>query len=172
VWNLPQLKDLGRLQYGLGGWELSGIVNYSSGIPFSLTTGAPAQWIGSRKTLGNLRLNQVHSACGGCGSRKQWTTTGYFDPAAYVMHPIGTFGSSGRNSLIGPSFFDTDMSLLKNFPFLHSKGSKVQFRADFFNLFNNVPLSDPTNTNTSPDFGQITSAGNAREIQLALRLEF
>ena len=68
VWILPKFKELGLLQYGVGGWEVSGIVNYSSGIPFSVTTGAAAPWIGTSKTLGNLRLNQVHSACAGCGN--------------------------------------------------------------------------------------------------------
>ena len=151
-------------------------MNCSSGIPFSVTTGAAAPWIGTSKTLGNLRLNQVHSACAGCGNRTQWTQIGaaggYFDPTAYVTPPTGTFGNSGRNSLVGPSYFDTDMSLAKNFPFLPRKNSKVQFRADFFNLFNNVPLNNPTIANSSPVFGKITSAGIARQVQLALRVEF
>jgi hypothetical protein len=176
VWYLPQFKNLGLLQYGIGGWEVSGIVNYSSGIPFSVTTGAPAPWIGTSKTLGNLRLNQVHSACAGCGKRTQWTSIGtaggYFDPTAYVTPPTGMFGNSERNSLVGPLYFDTDMSAVKNFPFLPHETSRVQFRADFFNLFNNVPLNNPTIANSSPVFGKITSAGIAREVQLALRLEF
>jgi hypothetical protein len=176
VWYLPQFKNLGLLQYAVGGWEVSGIVNYSSGIPFSVTTGAAAPWIGASKTLGNLRLNQVHSACAGCGNRTRWTRIGaaggYFDPTAYVTPPTGTFGNSGRNSLVGPSYFDTDVSVAKNFPFLPRENSKVQFRADFFNLFNNVPLNNPTIANSSPVFGKIISAGIAREVQLALRLDF
>jgi hypothetical protein len=88
-------------------------------------------------------------------------------PAVY-----GTFGTSGRNSLIGPSYFDTDMSAVKNFPFLRRESSKVQFRADIFNLFNNVPFSNPNSSSASSVFGKVTSAGNAREVQLALRLEF
>jgi hypothetical protein len=176
VWALPQFKNLGLMRYGLGGWEVSGIVNYSSGIPFSVTTGAPAPWIGTSKTLGNLRLNQVHSACAGCGKRTQWTSIGtaggFFDPTAYVTPSTGTFGNSERNSLVGPSYFDTDMSVVKNFPFLPRETSRVQFRADFFNLFNNVSLNNPTIANSSPVFGKITSAGIAREVQLALRLDF
>jgi Carboxypeptidase regulatory-like domain/TonB dependent receptor len=177
VWYLPQFKSLGLLQYAVGGWEVSGIVDYSSGIPFSVTTGAAAPWIGTSKTLGNLRLNQTHSACAGCRNRTQWTQIGaaggYFYPTAYVTPPTGTFGNSGRNSLVGPSYFDTDMSFAKNFPFLpREKNSRVQFRADFFNLFNNVPLNNPTTANASPVFGKITSAGTAREVQLALRFVF
>jgi hypothetical protein len=172
VWNLPQFKNLGLLRHGLGGWEVAGIVNYSSGTPFSVTTGSSAGWLGSSKTLGSLRLNQVHSACAGCASRTKWTTSGYFDTSAFETPADGTFGNSGRNSLIGPSYFSTDMSLAKNFPLLSRENSKVQIRADFFNLFNNVPLNNPENANYSPVFSKITSAGSAREVQLALRLTF
>jgi hypothetical protein len=172
VWNLPQFKNLGLLRHGLGGWEVAGIVNYSSGTPFSVTTGSSAGWLGSSKTLGSLRLNQVHGACAGCGNRTKWTTSGYFDTSAFETPADGTFGNSGRNSLIGPSYFSTDISLAKNFPFLPRENSRVQLRADFFNLFNNVPLNNPENANYSAVFGQITSAGSAREVQLALRLTF
>jgi Carboxypeptidase regulatory-like domain/TonB dependent receptor len=172
VWDLPQFKNLGLMRYAIGGWELAGILNYSSGTPFSVNTGSEADWLGPSWDTGNLRLNQLHGACVGCGNRKQWTTTGYFDPTAYVTPPYGTFGNSGRNSLTGPAYFDTDMSFVKNFPFLKRAESKINFRADIFNLFNNVPLNNPANSNSSPVFGQITSAGNAREVQLALRLEF
>jgi len=175
VWDMPQFKNLGLLRYGVGGWELSGIVNYSSGIPFSVSTGSPAPWLGGSKFTNDvLRLNQLHSACAGCGNRTQWTHgSGYFDTTAYVTPPLGTFGNSGRNSLVGPAYFDTDMSLVKNFPLLPRENSRVQFRADFFNLFNNVPLNNPTNTNSSGTvFGKITSAGIARQVQLALRVDF
>jgi hypothetical protein len=64
------------------------------------------------------------------------------------------------------------MSLAKNFPFLPRENSKAQFRADFFNLFNNVPLNNPTTAFSSVAFGKITSAGAARQVQLALRLDF
>ncbi len=172
VWDLPQFKEMGFARQVIGGWELSGLLNYSSGTPFSVTTGAPAPWLGAGRDIGNLRLNQVHSACSGCGSRDSWARTGYFDTTAYVTPPTGTFGNSGRNSLVGPSYFDTDMSLVKNFPFLKLEGSKIQFRADIFNLFNNVPFNNPTSSSSSAVFGKITSAGNARQVQLALRLSF
>jgi hypothetical protein len=172
VWDLPQFKNLGLMREAVGGWELSGILNYSSGTPFSVTTGSPAPWLGAGRDIGDLRLNLIGNPCSGCGSRDSWARTGYFATTAYVTPPTGTFGNSGRNSLVGPSYFDTDMSAVKNFPFLKRESSKVQFRADFFNLFNNVPFNNPTSSNASSVFGKITSAGNAREVQLALRLNF
>jgi len=176
VWNLPKFDNLGFAKYGLGAWEISGIVNYSSGYPFSVTTGSAAPWLGAGRDIGNLRLNVVPgtSPCAGCGNKDSWATTGYFNKAAYTspLTVLGTFGNSGRNSLIGPSYFDTDMSLAKNFPFLHRAESKVQFRADFFNLFNNVNFNAPNTSLSSSQFTRVTSSQNARQIQLALRLSF
>ena len=172
VWNLPQFRRLGFSQYAVGGWELSGIVNFSSGTPFSVTTGAGAPWLGGGRDIGSLRLNLTGSPCAGCGGRDSWARTGYFRQTAYVTPPTGTFGNSGRNSLVGPSYFDTDISLAKNFPFLPRETSRTQLRADFFNLFNRVPFNNPTTSSASSAFGKITSAGAARQIQVALRLEF
>ncbi|MEO6803111.1 MAG: TonB-dependent receptor [Granulicella sp.] len=175
VWDLPKFERLGIARYAIGGWELSGLVNYSSGTPFSVTTGSAAPWLGSGRDIGALRLNKIGNPCAGCGSRTSWTTTGYFSQAAYVsplVTAVGTFGNSGRNSLTGPSYFDTDMSFVKNFPFLKTEGSHVQFRADVFNLFNNVQFNNPTTSSSSGAFGKVTSAAPARQIQLALRLTF
>ena len=181
VWDLPQFKNLGLAQYAVGGWEVSGIMNYSSGTPFSVTTGSSAPWLGGGRDMGSLRMNLTGTnPCAGCGSRDSWTTfrTGtYFSTAAYTTPlaaaTLGTYGNSGRNSLVGPSYFDTDMSAVKNFPFLSRESSKVQFRADIFNLFNRAPFNNPATSFSAPStFGKITSAGPARQVQLALRLDF
>lgn len=181
VWNLPEFKKLGLLHYGVGGWELSGILAYSSGYPFSVTTGSAAPWLGAGRDIGNLRLNLTGtSPCTGCGGHSSWTTFGtgtYFNTAAFAtpLPPVGvlgTFGNSGRNTFTGPSSFNTDMSLVKNFPFLPLEASRIQLRADFFNVFNNVNFNSPTTSLSSSLFGKITSAQNARQIQLAVRLSF
>lgn len=178
VWYLPQFKSLGFASQAVGGWELSGIVSYGSGYPFSVDTGSAAPWLGAGRDIGNLRENLTGiNPCAGCGSRDSWARNGYFNTAAFASplnppYTYGTFGNSGRNSLIGPSYFDTDMSLVKNFPLLRRESSKVQIRADFFNLFNRAPFDSPEASSPSSAFGLITAAGNAREIQVALRLDF
>ncbi len=172
IWDLPQFRNLGFVRQAVGGWEVTGLMNYSSGTPFSVTTGAAAPWLGAGRDIGSLRLNLTGNSCAGCGSRDSWARTGYFSQAAFVTPPTGTFGNSGRNSLLGPSYFDTDLSAVKNFPFLKRENSRVQFRADVFNLFNRVPFNNPTSSNSSSVFGRITSAGNARQVQLALRFAF
>jgi hypothetical protein len=178
VWNLPQFEKLGLAKYAVGGWEVSGIVNYSSGYPFSVTTGSAAPWLGAGRDIGSLRLNLTGTnPCTGCGSKDNWARVGYFNQTAYASPLVapavyGTFGNSGRNSPTGPSYFDTDISAVKNFPFLKRENSKVQVRADFFNLFNNVNFNSPTTSSSSSVFGKITSSQNARQIQLALRASF
>jgi hypothetical protein len=156
-------------------------VNYSGGYPFSVTTGSAAPWLGAGRDVGSLRLNSTSTKpCVGCGGRDSWTTFGtstYFNTAAFAspLPPtgtLGTFGNSGRNSFVGPRYFDTDMSLVKNFPLLPRENSRLQFRADFFNLFNNVDFNSPTTSLSSSLFGKISSAQNARQVQLALRLDF
>jgi hypothetical protein len=177
VWNLPEFKNLGFMHYVAGGWGLTGIVSYSSGTPFSVTTGSTAPWLGAGRAIGSLRLNTTGTApCTGCGSRASWRTGGYFSQAAYTS-PLatatyGTFGNSGRNSNVGPSFFSADLSAVKNFPLLKRENSRVQFRADMFNVFNRAPLNNPITSLASSTFGKITSAGNSRQVQLALRFDF
>jgi hypothetical protein len=172
VFNLPRFERLGFVKYALGGFALSGIVNYSSGTPFSITTGAPAPWLGPGRSVGNLRLNRTKDALLARGDRSTWARTGYFDTTAFATPAVGTFGNSGRNSFTGPRYFTTDLSAAKNFAFLKREGSQIQLRADFFNVFNNVSFNNPATASSSSVFGRITSAGNARQIQLALRISF
>jgi hypothetical protein len=178
VWNLPKFEKLGLAKYAVGGWMVSAIVGYSSGTPFSVTTGSAAPWLGAGRDIGSLRLNATGTnPCVGCGSRDSWARTGYFNTAAYgspllAPYTVGTFGNSGRNSLVGPSLFNADMSAAKNFPFWPREISKLQFRADIFNLFNRVPFNNPTTSLASSVFGKSTSAGAARQVQLGLRLDF
>ena len=82
----------------------------------------------------------------------------------------GSFGSSGKNILRGPRLFNTDLSLLKNFRI--TERTSVQFRSEFFNVFNNVNFNQPQNNLSSSSRGRITSAGDPRILQFALKLMF
>jgi hypothetical protein len=87
-----------------------------------------------------------------------------------VPNAIGTFGSSGKNVLRGPRFFDTDLGLLKDFAIVERV--RLQFRAEFFNAFNNVNFGMPGNFLGTGSTGQITSANSPRILQLAMKLAF
>lgn len=103
----------------------------------------------------------------------------FFNTDAFVptnQVPHGVYGSSGRNIISGPGFSNTDFSAIKDFPV--TERYRMQFRSEFFNIFNQVRLgcsdttwgcSDPVATVNSSSFGQIRSAGSARQIQFALK---
>lgn len=94
----------------------------------------------------------------------------WFNRSAFTRPPTGTFGTSGRNILDGPSRISFDFSLFKTFRF--SDSSALQLRAEAFNAFNNTPFNQPGATVGTPTYGTIQSAGDPRVIQLALKLRF
>ena len=95
-------------------------------------------------------------------------------PAAFAQVPAGVpYGNTQRNVEIGPGFINTDLSALKTFSLW--KEHSLQFRAEAFNLFNNVNLANPNVTLTSPSFGRISALYtnySPRVIQFALKLYF
>ena len=94
----------------------------------------------------------------------------WFDPSRFAQNAAGTFGSSGRNILRGPGLFNTDLGVLKNTGI--AEQVKVQFRAEFFNIFNNVNFYGPDNTLTSGNTGRIFGARSPRILQFGLKLLF
>jgi hypothetical protein len=82
----------------------------------------------------------------------------------------GQFGNAGRNIVDGPAFQQWDFSALKSIPIHES--INLQFRAEFFNIFNNVNFLLPNNDISSPNFGQIKAARAGRVVQLALKFSF
>ena len=111
-------------------------------------------------------------------SRAQMITR-YFNTDAFIptsQAPRGLYGNSGRNILDRPALLNTDFSAIKDVK--ATERYRVQFRAEFFNVFNQVVLgssettggaNNPDNSVNSRTFGRITTAGPAREIQFALK---
>jgi hypothetical protein len=98
--------------------------------------------------------------------------TEYFDTSAFVSpSAFGDFGQLGRNIIRGPKEINTDFSIMKPIPVTASQ--RLEFRAEFFNLFNNVNFANPVNIVTSGNFGQIaTTTTGPRVIQFALKYTF
>jgi hypothetical protein len=96
----------------------------------------------------------------------------YFDPTAFVAPTAyGDFGQLGRNILRGPKQIDTDLAIMKVFPVTETQN--LEFRAEFFNLFNNVNFDNPINIASSGNFGQIVDTTTGpRVIQFALKYMF
>jgi outer membrane receptor protein involved in Fe transport len=169
LYNLPDVYR-GGSAFGkklLDSWSLSGIVTLQSGLPFSIygedtlfaaTTGdlAPGRTVASAIKGGNVadRLNE------------------YFDTSAFVSpSAFGDFGQLGRNIIRGPKQINTDLSIMKLIPVTESQ--RLEFRAEFFNLFNNVNFANPVNIQSSYNFGQIaTTTTGPRVVQFALKYAF
>jgi outer membrane receptor protein involved in Fe transport len=169
LYNLPDVYR-GGSAFGkklLDSWSLSGIVTLQSGLPFSIygedslfaaTTAdlAPGRTVASAIKSGNVadRLNE------------------YFDTTAFAIpSAFGDFGQLGRNIIRGPKQINTDFSIMKLIPVTESQ--RVEFRAEFFNLFNNVNFANPVNIASSGNFGQIaTTTTGPRVIQFALKYSF
>jgi Carboxypeptidase regulatory-like domain len=156
----------------VGGWGTSGIISWHSGYPFSInsntfpinfTQSAPAVFTGA---LSAIKQN-IHSENG----QIQFFASQSGANAAF-SYPFGG-GTGTRNAVRGPNFSNVDMGLFKNFVLPWSEHQRLQFRADAFNVFNNVSFKNPGNSLNSPNFGIITEQeNNPRVLQVALRLEF
>jgi hypothetical protein len=104
------------------------------------------------------------------------TITDWLNPAAFSMPPAGTFGNCGRNTIYGPNFRNVDFSVLKE---TKLGETRLEFRAEFFNIFNHPAFAQPDTTYGTPGFGEIFNtlgstlgAGTSRQIQFALKFGF
>ena len=175
VYDLPfgkgrtYLGDDGAWSKLLTGWQTSGIVTLQTGRPFTVAllreldnsgTGISALGFGA-----NDRPNVAGDPSLGQRSPERW-----FNTAAFTFPPRGSFGNAGRNILDGPGYHNVNASLVKNTAL--SETMNLQFRAEFFNLFNHPNFNLPDNFLGSPSFGQVTSAREPRHIQFGVKLLF
>jgi hypothetical protein len=94
----------------------------------------------------------------------------WFNPTAFSATLPLKFGTSGRNIITAPAWWNTDLSAFKNFTI--KEGVSIQFRAEAFNAFNNVQFNPPDMSVVSPNFARLTSALRPRVMQMALRFTF
>lgn len=173
VWNLPVLGGNSLIARILGGWELSGTLYVASGSPFSIATGADTALLGGSRGLGAQRAQVVGNPFLDTSRPRSELIAQYFNTAAFASPARGAFGNSARNILAGPGSFSTNVAVLKNFRISSNEQfGKFQFRAEAYNLPNWVNLGNPANSLVSPNFGKITSAGDARVLQFGLRWDF
>jgi hypothetical protein len=178
TWILPSPKSLpSAATWALGGWELGGIFQARTGLPFTPVLGGdPLGYNTDDFDFPN------HLAGPGCANPiNSRNPTDYIKLNCYAPNsPLLLIGNAGRNSIIGPGMADFDFSLFKNsYVRRISETFNVQFRAEFFNIFNRANFNSPTNNNTLFDqsgvpvggAGRIDSTStSSREIQLALKL--
>lgn len=148
----------------VGGWQVNGITTFSLGVPFGVTAPAAIPDVDAKFVTANR-------TCDGTLPRDQRTRLRYFDTNCFSLPSPGTFGNSARNLWHGPGINNWDMSFFKIFR-LPGEGRQVQFRFESFNIFNHTQFNNPSSGLPSGTFGVITSAKDARQNQVALRIGF
>jgi len=167
LWQAPKINHWGFVgRQVLGGWQTNAIARYASGRPFNITSGVDSNLNG----VNNDRPNLVGDPHLDSSRPKSARVARYFDPKAFVAAPPGTNGTTGRNILYGFGSANWDMSFFRNFP-IHER-YQLQFRAEFFNIFNKPNFGSPVAVLTNPSAGQVLGAGPGRVIQFGLRYSF
>jgi hypothetical protein len=147
----------------LGGWRVSGIITLQTGLPLAVSQ---ATNFNAFAGFGVQRPNRVSNPENGAPR----TTAQWFNTSAFQTAPQFTLGTSSRNPVRGPAYRNTDIALIKRTPI--RERMNLEFRAEVFNFTNTPPLGAPAVVQGAAGFGSITSAGDPRVIQLALKLNF
>jgi hypothetical protein len=166
------------------GWELLSISSITSGSPFTVFSGIQQTGAGSNGTDRPDQIAVPHLSTAR-KVREDYFGNGANNASAFFSIPIhvaggtgpnlGRFGTLGRDTFRGPAYYDFDFALIKDTPFGRRAGGAervdLQFRGEFFNLFNIVNMGLPANTLTGSGFGEISkTAGTSRQIQLSLKM--
>ena len=144
-----------------GGWALNGIVQETSGQPYTVTAG------GDPLNLGcclQERMNVTGNPNSGAHTQQEWFNTSAFTaPTGYQ------YGNEKVNPYVSQHYNNVDMSVFRTFHFGLGEARYFEFRAESFNLFNNVVFGVPDTTSTDSNFGQITSQRTGQNNQPATR---
>jgi hypothetical protein len=166
VWDIPGANE-GPMRFVLGGWQWTGVMQYQTGRPYTVTSGTDNSLDGIGNDRAKLTGAPVEPPSGSA-------QTVWFNAAAFAVNDVRTFGNVGRGAYYGPSLNTWDMGLFKNFRI--STDMNVQFRAEFFNVFNQVNFDIPNTNRSGGNFGVITrtdpSFGDPRIIQFGLKFVF
>ena len=158
----------GPLNQIAGGWELTVIERATSGFPVFIVDSNNQSGVNFQNNGNSLnRPNQMCDPTSGSSTLSQ-----YFNTSCFALPATGELGTASRTPVSGPNFVNTDFSAIKHFP-LPREGMRLDFRSEFFNLFNHAQFGTPGGDINSATFGVVnTTVGNPRVIQFALKLVF
>ena len=159
IYDLPIFQSPGLLHTLLGGWQISGLMTFQTGTPFSVVNGSYGPGVGNGAGTSSY-VDIVGDPNAAPSSREVLGIVGplLYNPAAFAQPRGLTFGNSGRNILRNPSRTNFDMGLFKRFAI--SEQRAVEFRAEGFNVFNHTQFSG-VNNSASCYGGANNSAGDA-----------
>ena len=155
-----------------GGWQLNGIGSFNSGTPFTVSDSANVALQANSPPISGFpasRPDLVGDPNDGPHTSDQWMLRSAFQRLDPVTQ-AGQFGNAPRNAVRGPGYASVDVSLVRTFTL--SGATRLQVRAESFNVTNHVNLGLPVADLNSANFGRILSAGSPRLMQFAVKLMF
>jgi hypothetical protein len=169
VWDIPFGAGRRHRAGGLTGalindWTLTGVLTLQSGLPVAI---AQTTNNNAFAGFGTQRPNLIGDPALPDSER---SVSRWFNTAAFAAAPQFTIGSSSRNPIRGPGYRNLDLALIRRVALPGQTGLEV--RAEVFNATNTPPLGAPNTTVGSAAFGTITTAGDPRVVQLAVKLLF
>ncbi len=169
VWDIPFGVNRGNRAGGVLGafindWTLSGVVTLQSGVPLAISQTTNNNAFAG---FGTQRPNLIGNPTLPAGER---SVNRWFNTSAFEAAPAFTLGTSSRNPVRGPGYRNLDFALIRRVPLSGTRA--LELRAEVFNATNTPPLGAPNTTVGSAAFGTITSAGDPRVVQLAMKFIF
>ncbi|MGH9387850.1 MAG: TonB-dependent receptor domain-containing protein [Vicinamibacterales bacterium] len=162
---LPRLTGRGPIvQHLAGGWQLNGIVQKQSGFPLSVTDSVTGiQYL----------TNRPDAACDP-NENAAHTVELWFNTTCFVRRTAPQtgerIGNAGRNTIRGPGFASTDLSLFKNIDL--AANQRIQIRIEAFNVFDQTRFNNPSGAIGTANFGRITAAADGRVVQFGIKYIF
>ncbi len=164
----------------LSGWQVTGLFTFLSGFPADVGSAADQAFNGGDQGLtASGRPNVV----AGCNLYAGQTINQWFNPNCFSLQALGTYGNAGRDIITGPNLWNLDDSLIRDFRV--KERFTIQFRAEFFNIFNHPSFQQPNTTiftgttangtvgQYNGSAGQITgTTSSPRQIQFGLKVIF
>jgi hypothetical protein len=162
VYDTPKYKGVWG---ALTSWTISGNVFTRTGFPFTVVDGAGTSALSAFNYGGGLanagaflfgdQIGRAPNSCGRGAIFRPCVTSAEFLPA--VGPAFSGFGNQRRNQIFGPSFIDTDITVMKNIPIPHWEGARFQIGLQAFNVLNHPNFDQPVANVSSPQFGSVIS---------------
>ena len=160
---LPSLATSGLASRLASGWQVTGILLFESGAPFTVNLGT------DRANIGAGPAQRPDMICdpneGGAKTAQQW-----FNTSCFTLQPQFTFGNAPRNAVLAPGYANIDASVQKDVEF--DNGTRLQFRWEIFNIMNHTNFDVPNRIAFTPNFGRIFSAKPSRQMQCGVKFLF
>jgi Carboxypeptidase regulatory-like domain len=153
------------------GWIITGITRYTTGLPVTITDQSDNSLLGTWCTGPTCAVvDTPNYTPGPLNFTDPRSGQSYFNTSLFTPEAIGQLGNSRRRFFHGPGFANWDFGVTKNLPITESKS--LQFRAEFFNIFNHANFNSPQGNIINSSFGLVTSAMDPRIGQVALKFLF